>query len=202
MFGRRTSGATHRTSLVSGLFIPYARMTWSHADATDEPYPADGTSHRTGQSMRTEPHAAGKSIPATAHSCNRTDKCHRYCFGRTLRRNGTDGRTISAHAQHRKDKSQSRAARAAIRKDMGERKERRSTDRKKTTRSPDRHAVRPSIRSDGRPAVQPFGRSLDRSLAHPFIQSAVKRADGQTGEIPYETGKGRHDSARERCEHA
>lgn len=132
--------------------------------------------------MRTEPHAAGKSIPATAHSCNRTDKCHRYCFGRTLRRNGTDGRTISAHAQHRKDKSQSRAARAAIRKDMGERKERRSTDRKKTVRSPDHHAVRPSIRSDGRPAVQPFGRSLDRSPVHPFIQSAVKRADGQTGE--------------------
>lgn len=58
-------------------------------------------------------------------------------------------------------------------------KERRSTDRKKTARSPDHHAVRPSIRSDGRPAVQPFGRSLDRSLAHPLIQSAVKRADGQ-----------------------
>lgn len=72
----------------------------------------------------------------------------------------------------------------------------------KTARSPDRHAVRPSIRSDGRPAVQPFGRSLDRSLAHPLIQSAVKRADGQTGEIPYETGTVRHDSARERCEHA
>lgn len=72
----------------------------------------------------------------------------------------------------------------------------------KTARSPDHHAVRPSIRSDGRPAVQPFGRSLDRSLAHPLIQSAIKQADGQTGEIPYETGTVRHDSARERCEHA
>ena len=160
MFGRRASGATHRTSLVSGLFIPYARMTWSHADATDEPYPADGTSHRTGHSMRTEPHAAGKSIPATAHSCNRTDKCHRYCFGRTLRRNGTDGRTISAHAQHRKDKSQSRAARAAIRKDMGERNERRSTDRKKP---PVHQIAMPFAHPSVRTVAQPFSRSVARS---------------------------------------
>ena len=169
MFGRRASGATHRTSLVSGLFIPYARMTWSHADATDEPYPADGTSHRTGQSMRTEPHAAGKSIPATAHSCNRTDKCHRYCFGRTLRRNGTDGRTISAHAQHGKDKSQSRAARAAIRKDMGERKGEEEHGQKK----PSVHQItmpfaHPSVRT----VAQPFSRSVARSTGRPFARSS------------------------------
>lgn len=179
MFGRRTSGATHRTSLVSGLFVPYARMTWSHADATDEPYPADGTSHRTGQSMRTEPHTEGKSIPATAHSCNRTDKYHRYCFGRTLRRNGTDGRTISAHAQHRKDKSQSHAARAAIRKDMGERKERRSTDRKNRpfTRSPCRSPIHPFGRSPSRSAVRSLARQVVRSPVHPVSRKTSRWTD-------------------------